>query len=76
VKKLTCDICGKEVKDSDDLRQLLPSYQTKELKEICIVCDEELRRMNLKVTELLYKLRTSWMQRAIDTLVRRHKKGD
>lgn len=57
---MACDICGKT---GTELRTLLSSYQTEDIKEVCPACDAILTKKNSKVMSLVMNMKVALLKR-------------
>ena len=68
-----CDVCGAECNGYAQLIELLPDYQTDEIKEICKSCESTINKQNGKLLSWALKLRVTWCKDFIHAL--KAKKG-
>jgi hypothetical protein len=54
-----CDICGNE----GPLIDLRSEYQTRDIKQLCSVCEKEVNAQNSKLLEVAMNLKQSWLKR-------------
>lgn len=62
---IRCDLCGKPVSSSYDLEQLLSSYQTESVVDVCVSCRKDINAHLWKVRELYEPLVARVLKRYI-----------
>lgn len=57
---MACDICGK---NDSPLVDLLDSYKTREIKQICYGCETIVNRQNNKIMTMVLNIKTTLLVR-------------
>lgn len=61
----TCDVCGKNVKY---LEELLSSYQTESIKEVCPECRDVINKHLSQIKHATANITISWTKRFLNNL--------
>ena len=70
MQKFTCDICGLDVAQYK-LVTLHTNYCPKDMEHACPDCYAEINTASKKISEALNGVKSSWMRKVVDKIVRR-----